>query len=286
MKTNCIGVAELLCAYADGELEESKIHIVEDHLLICENCSAILKLYREISTAIDDTNVPAPEILRPGVMNRIQFEEIYSDTEKTKKRNQYHFILTRFAPVAACLVVGLLLWQPWSNSLIIRSGDQAMPGGSAPMAENELHAMATSVPASAPESSGSFDSESLPDGVPDADDSGAFGESAGGTRFSDDSSEANMIYRRFTDQEIEQLLDHISGAYAEITITGELPALLESYMPQAFGPWFEWDIVFEIPSTEISTLLDELGNREEYALARNNQNASSPYVIVFFSYEN
>jgi hypothetical protein len=56
-------------------------------------------------------------------------------------------------------------------------------------------------------------------------------------------------------------------------------------MPHAIGPWLEWDIVFEIPITEISTLQDELGSRENFELTRNTQNTSSPYVVVFFSYE-
>jgi len=279
MKTNCVGVAELLCAYADGELESSKIHIVEDHLLICENCSAILKLYGEISTAIDDTNVPAPEILRPGVMNRIQHEEIYSDIGKIKKRKQYHFILTRFAPVAACLIVGLLIWQPWSDTLNM-SGDSAMTA--APMAEPAFDLMAI---APAAEAYSIEDSQADIGGDADSD---MFGEPAGGNRLLDDDfeSDADGALNRLSFEDIEQLQEHIDGAYAEVTITGdELPELLEYYMPQAFGPWFEWDMVFEIPSTEISALLDELGNSEELAVTRNNQNASSPYAMVFFAFK-
>jgi hypothetical protein len=284
MKTNCIGVAELLCAYADGELENSKIHIVEDHLLICENCSAILKLYREISTAIDDTNVPVPEILRPGVMNRIQHEDIYTDTEKTKKRKQYHFILTRFAPVAACLFVGLLVWQPWGNSLIMRSGDHAaMPAGGDPMTNESQYGMSVA-PTSVPDPE-AVDNETFPGELSIAIDPDMSDEAVGEIPFWDDSTDADRFSRRLNTQDIELLQEHINGAYAEITITGELPALLESYMPQAFGPWFEWDIVFEIPSTEIPALLDELGNRAEFALTPNSQNASSPYVMVFFSFE-
>jgi len=279
MKTNCIGVAELLCAYADGELEVSKIHIVEDHLLICENCSAILKLYKEISSAIDETNVPAPEILRPGVMNRIQHEEIYTDTVKIKKRKQYHFVLTRFAPVAACLLVGLLIWQPWGNSLIMRS-DSAMPAG-APMADSDFYGM-TSVPA--PEAAQAFDYESQPEELAVTSDSD-MSEATGGGRAFDDSSDDDGMLRALTVQDIDLLLRHIDGAYAEITITGELPLILERYMPQAIGPWFEWDMVLEIPSTEIPALLNELADHEDFTLTTNDQNASSEYAMVFFSHK-
>jgi hypothetical protein len=276
MKTNCIGVSELLCAYADGELEKSKIQIVEDHLLICENCSAILKLYREISTAIDDTNVPAPDILRPGVMNRIQHEEIYTDTERIKKRKQFHFILTRFAPVAACLIVGLIIWQPWSNTFN-RSGDMAMPASQS--ADSELYGMEAPHAAGEPENS-------IPSGeMADADGSGGSGVPEDINNLFDDTYESDGALRRVHSEDIESFREHINGAYAEIIIEGELPALLERYIPQAFGPWFEWDMVIEIPITEMPALLDELDNREESAITRNTLNASSPYVMVFFNYE-
>jgi len=111
---NCVGIAELLCAYADNEISESNRRLVEDHLVICENCSAILKLYEEISSSISDTNVPAPDALCIGVMNRIQSEEPPKKVAMSKKRRQYHYILTRYAPVAACLVVMLLVLQFWN----------------------------------------------------------------------------------------------------------------------------------------------------------------------------
>jgi hypothetical protein len=209
-------------------------------------------------------------------MNRIQFEEIYTDTEKIKKRKQYHFILTRFAPVAACLIVGLLIWQPWGNSFINMGGDMAMPA--AQMADSDLFAMSS---APAPEA---FGLDAPPGDMAIMEDSD-IGEPipAGGSVW-DDELDSDGVFRAFTPQDIEHIQEHINNAYAEITITGELPVLLERYMPQAFGPWFEWDIVFEIPSTEVSALLDELGSREEFAITRNEQNSGNLYAMVFFSY--
>ena len=115
MKSNCIGIADLLCAYADGELAEQNIRLVEDHLVICENCSAILKTYKEISGAVNDTNVPAPDALRIGVMNRIKSESTPRKTDNNKLRRNYRMILTRFVPVAACLVITLFVWQFWGD---------------------------------------------------------------------------------------------------------------------------------------------------------------------------
>ncbi|MCL2820473.1 MAG: zf-HC2 domain-containing protein [Oscillospiraceae bacterium] len=133
---NCVGIAELLCAYADGELNDSNKKFVEDHLVICENCSAILKMYGEISSSVNDTNVPAPDALCIGVMNRIQNEETPQKATISKKRRQYRYILTRYAPIAACLVVMLLVFQFWNP---IRA---FMPAGSsAPETSDALNVM-------------------------------------------------------------------------------------------------------------------------------------------------
>jgi len=131
---NCVGIADLLCAYADGEISEANKRLVEDHLAICENCSAILVIYREISSAVDDTNLPAPDSLRIGVMNRIQNESTPRVIDSRKLRNKhYQRLLTRFAPVAACLVVMLLVWQLWGETLFSPRDNYAMPA-SAPLA--------------------------------------------------------------------------------------------------------------------------------------------------------
>jgi len=115
MRNNCIGLVDLLCAYADGELAESDIKIVENHLEICENCSAILKVYSEITNSITETNVSAPDALCIGVMNRIQSESVPQKIVKEKKWWHRQVILKRYAPIAACLVVGLLVWGIWGN---------------------------------------------------------------------------------------------------------------------------------------------------------------------------
>jgi len=147
---NCVGIAELLCAYADNELSESNRRLVEDHLIICENCSAILKLYKEISDSVNDTNVPAPDALCIGVMNRIQNEEAPQKVTISKKRRRYQYILTRYAPIAACLVVVFLVWQFWtplsallpasspaSDNMLFAAPEAAMAGGDI-MPTNEL----------------------------------------------------------------------------------------------------------------------------------------------------
>jgi len=158
-----------LCAYADGELNDSSKQLVEDHLVICENCSAILKMYKEISDSVSDTNVPAPDALCIGVMNRLKDEETPRTVAVTKRRKTYQYMLTRYAPVAACLLVVLLVWQFWTPISSVMPGMQR--DGAATMAPQEsapeaaLHySMNDSPPADADMgegSAGSADNERL-----------------------------------------------------------------------------------------------------------------------------
>ena len=282
MKNNCIGIAELLCAYADGELEESKKYIVEDHLIICENCSAILKVYSEISSAIDETNISAPEALRTGVMNRIRSEETHIE-EKTKKHRPYFFALTRFAPIAACLLVGLLIWQPWGGNF--RVSDSAEFPASAPMPQAANNSTAFSL--TEDDFNEQLDLAEMPTVEPEMawDAAGEFGlwdEDAKDEYYYGD------VQRRgqsLAADDIDQIFDFINGAYAEIMLVGELPSFLANYEPLPFGSWFEWEMVFEIPSTEVQVLLDELGNSEGVIKMQNHDNAASTYAVVLFSHE-
>jgi len=148
MRNNCIGLVDLLCAYADGELAKSDIQLVEDHLLICENCSAILKMYGEISSAVDDTNVPAPDALCLGVMNRIQNESVPSIPVKKKKWWHRRVILTRYAPVAACLVVGLLVWGIWGNFRELLPANNAPRGADMAVSEAGMYNADWAMPSS------------------------------------------------------------------------------------------------------------------------------------------
>jgi len=130
---NCVELTELISAYADGELTQSDCRRVEEHLSSCESCSAILELYREISTAMDESVVPAPEALCDGVMNMVFSEETpaVTDTAPTAgnadRRRLARVMLLRYAPLAACLAI-VLLAMPWIiNSLRHTPYDQASP---------------------------------------------------------------------------------------------------------------------------------------------------------------
>jgi len=288
VKYNCIGIAELLCAYSDGELEDSKRHIVEDHLLICDNCSAILKVYGEISTAIDDTNVEAPEALRLGVMNRVKSEETHFKIEESKERKNYRFALTRFAPIAACLLVGLLIWQPWGRSLDNADADPlSMYGHRQSGTPDAPNPMPASVPSSDDGEAESSDDEGPPS-PSSMDNNLSLGEE---NILGDVNFDLASISRRWevpveqmTDEDVEALFEYFSNAYAEITIVGELPVLLTHHEPLQFGSWFDWESVYHISRAEVTTLIEELGNRAGFEIHRNYSNTTSPYALVLYSH--
>jgi len=290
VKTNCIGLADLLCAYADGEITESNKQIVDDHLAICENCSAILKVYHEISTSMSYTNVSAPEALRIGVMNRIQSEESPRKVENKKKQRNFQIMLKRYAPIAACLVVVLLVWQFWGNI-------SAIFPAAAPM-EDAMNI--TTVPAAAPteqmapEAAAETSFDTTDDFSFNADapmdaagDSGL--ESIDGDSMSteEDSPDGRaQINTDMSDDEIDAVMEYIGKAYAEIVITGQLPESLTEGISQPFALLFGWDMIFEIPSAEVQALTDELGSRDDVSITINSENSNSEYALVFYSNPN
>jgi hypothetical protein len=123
---NCESYIELLSVFADGELvDENDKKSLEAHLLSCDECSALLKLYSEITLTTAETKVDVPDALCIGVMNTIKNEELYKpNTKKTKTK--VNMILTRYLPIAACLVVLVLVWQ-FNEYLVPRGSDMADP---------------------------------------------------------------------------------------------------------------------------------------------------------------
>jgi len=296
---NCTEINELLSAYSDNELNGSDKLSVEEHLAACENCSALLEIYKEISISADESSVPVPDALRIGVMNRIRSESLSGENispeieTKKKKWWQHQVLLTRLAPIAACLAVVLLVWQFGGNMF-------SMNDSAAPEAAGEPAAMspaADSIPAPAaampaPEVNLPF---SLDDSISEEADGSYSLEAAGGLRsFTDLVNEAT---RRSVspgsaadDADSEELetadisirfSDFIGQAYAEITIKGELPEFLTNYEPFVLDLLSEWELIFEIPSTEVDTLMAELINRPGVSLVYNHNN--STYAIVLFS---
>jgi len=284
---------ELISVYADGELSEPDTFQLKAHLSECESCSALLEMYREISIAADEQSVDAPEALRIGVMNRIKNEEIFHTAGNVKRRKPLNIILMRYAPIAACLVVMLLVWQFWGDLWGARD-DAMAPAATEPQIAMDAPAPAEAAPEAAPAPAeaapdladdliNTFDEtyteEEMPSDVNDAEDA----DSGGGSNDSDPRGGRSLPGGDRSPEETELIMEYISGAFAEITLTGKLPDLLLDYEPQPFGSWFGWEMVFEIPSEKVPALLSELGNREGFSVTRNPDNSKSTYAIVLFS---
>jgi len=147
----CTKINELLSAYSDGEVAESERLFVENHLASCEECSAILEIYSEISNTVSSSNVVVPEALHIGVMNRVKYEHFVAKgsvvpEDKAKKRTRFNTILTRLAPVVACLAVVLVAWQLWGNWGNMWSADfaaeQVAPAAEMALDDMDMVAMA------------------------------------------------------------------------------------------------------------------------------------------------
>jgi len=288
---NCIGIADFLCAYADGELPEANRQMVEDHLEICENCSAILKVYRDISITIDESNVTAPDALLLGVMNRIQSESTPRATAKKKLISQNRARLLRYMPIAAGLVVMVLVWQFWGDAFVMRNF-AANDAAQAPAAMQSIPAPQA---APAPATMEVFaeaehdDAEEAIDGLQQrTGDIGGAAEPAapaGGAAPTAPAATTDMSSPEGGSrdpEETEQIMAYMSGASAEITIAGgELPAFLANIEPQPFGSWFGWEMVFEIPDSEVQALLEALINRAGVGVVRNHNDSS--YAVVLFT---
>ena len=144
---NCAEYMDLISAHADGELSESENRRLIEHISACKSCSALLDIYREISTAVDESAVPAPVSLRAGVMDRVlgggaapasggetptpgyaaPTPGIAAPTSGgaaptpggAKSRAPFRPVLLRYAPLAACLAIALLA-VPWIANMLIQ----------------------------------------------------------------------------------------------------------------------------------------------------------------------
>jgi len=153
--SSCTEFIELISAYADGELTGSDKQRLKEHLGVCENCSAILDLYREISVAAEESGAPVPDALRDGVMEKVLLEDAHGAGDTGKNRKVIRMVLTRYVPIAACLAVALITLPNVMNN----SGGQDSYGNVAPMEAGapETAAPAAPAPAATPVPDMAFD---------------------------------------------------------------------------------------------------------------------------------
>ena len=121
---NCADYFELISAHVDGELSQSDKQRLEEHLSMCAGCASILRMLRGISLSVEESCVPAPESLSVSVMQRIRSGDTQRIDSNVKKFKLVNVILTRYLPIAACLVF-LLLTVPrlfGSGGIFSKSG--------------------------------------------------------------------------------------------------------------------------------------------------------------------
>lgn len=121
---NCNEYIDMISAYADGELSESDLIKVEEHIGICGQCAALLDTYLEITAAINENAETAPEQLLTNVMS-----EISAVTYERKKKSPLIRYMPVYMPLAACIVAAFLVWGVYENNF-------ANPFGN-PAADNE-----------------------------------------------------------------------------------------------------------------------------------------------------
>ena len=136
----CLEYYEKINIYADGELPEHERLPIEKHFGECESCSALLGFLREISAAASESVLPAPESLCGGVMEKILRDDNISDISsafrpvtnvKPDRNRMVRLMLTRYAPIAACLTV-VLLALPFIRNMDRSSHDSFSLSGLAP----------------------------------------------------------------------------------------------------------------------------------------------------------
>jgi len=302
----CHDNLEIISAYVDGELPENEKQLLEEHLAACEACSAVLEFYREISIAAEESAVTPPSSLVSSVMDKIRSDDTVSGTTSVKRPISLRLVLTRYAPVAACLAV-ILLALPVINNLRNAQYDSAAPlsanietGGIAP-------AMASpdSVYDGAAAGSGERQQSLAENGFAgnnddqyDYDESESYksempmpaGAPPPGMMTNDaldTASDDGRINSKTGDFDSEsaqaatEVLMRIGSAYAWLTFTGELPPEFDIYEQTPVGDDMEWAMYFEIPVDLLPVLLDALGDLDDIEVMMND--SRSDYVIVMYS---
>ena len=288
----CKEFAELISAYADGELAEPDKERVEAHLSTCGNCSALLEFYTGISAAVAVSGSPAPESLRGSVMEKILCEDAVSG--KAKRQKIVKVIFTRYVPVAACLAIILLTLPriidlsrlsydsattnqmamiPESSAesdiadFIVREytgsiSDSDMSGGGQNTDVGKSENGSINAPAAPPPSysNGSFGNNSTAPELAPATVPSAAPEPEDESTLRDQALGGDpVIIATEPSEDVSNNYRDFSGAYALIEITGALPELLTSYEPELLYDMPDWKMRFDIPRDTAQALIEEAG---------------------------
>jgi len=296
---NCIDFKELLSAYYDGELTKAEAAQVEEHIKSCYACSALLEIYKEFSDVTDSTNVPVPDALRIGVMNQIRAEKPHGVSAQEKRKRHIHIALTRYMPLAACLVVVLFVWSFWGN--VFNKSDNADPQGKEYMLGSIfMDASDDGSGGNSPGGAGAGGNSPGADGIPTGPapeeapypDLNCENEQYGIPKIllpwvQADSQQPGLEddllpSSQWSQRELSELDDYINGAAYWIAFKGELPAYLIDYKPAEYSSRFNSQEIYEIPSLDVHIVLNQLSDRKIFAEGNDKAEKSSYAIVVYF----
>jgi len=301
---NCNDFRDQLSAFYDGELSQAQANQIKEHLAVCDSCSALLEMYKEISIAADSDITPVPDALCIGVMNTIKAEDLYGPKRAGEKKSNMRIILTRYMPIAACLVVVFFVWSFWGSSFglgenaakrdfsLLGSNNTGDPESSQPIMPSTYDAaLTTTLPGEDAVMGGADDSQTrggegidpestinMPPAIPEPLPEELFRLRR--SQSIDDFEE---------DSDINDILVYLSGASFWITYTGTLPDDIIRMFPESIGSWFGWDVIFELPTEDVEFLLDQFGaskltdDMTNFSVIENESHPDSSYAVVFFA---
>ena len=315
----CNDLMEHLSAYADGEYSGAEKRQMEAHLLSCKNCSELLKLYRDISKASLEATVPAPQTLVSNVMERVHSDGVRVEN-RSKRYSRNRVLLTKYAPIAACLAI-LLLAIPFALPYIFgqygavseERDRAALFTDAAPEMEVSAGISAPDVAADAMSPEFDMDDEMVVEERHAFDDSSiqrqdgteaeAFGMyDAEAEELAPESAEAEMqpeIFGLFLIDEgdriyvIEEYIQHsvplpryfefrdstIATYFTKIVITGQLPELLDQYVPLDYEELAGVDhIIYVVPRETARRIIDEMRYNANFGFTP--INADGEYALV------
>jgi len=284
---------EHLSAYADGELSGTDKRQMEAHLISCTNCSELLNLYRKMSEAEDVSNVPVPDALLSGVMERVHNDG--SRYEKNSNRhNRTQRTLMRYAPIAACLLI-VLLAIPFAVPHLMAADDAAPAAELAAAApeyalENNRRAAGAGMPVAeeAAEAEADFFMDAEPVAPAPAGDfiyDMEFEEIMIDAYSAEEGLTTGMAEQIAPDIEFDDdaILEDIilrTNLFAEIFIAGELPnIILNNYIPLPDEYLFYDYTAFLISHETAELLILEMNGSDGFSYTPIYENGS--YALVF-----
>ena len=116
----CVDMLELLSAYADGEVTAEQSEKIAEHLSECDDCSALVNLYKEMNIAGEESLKAPPDSIRKNIMSAITSGDVkieqtgsYDETGElhetpVKSKTKQAIFIKRYLPAVACLAVILL----------------------------------------------------------------------------------------------------------------------------------------------------------------------------------